>query len=407
MIKGVFKAVSKKRKIAGDLVYTIGATVVMNAVLNLIVYPLINYRFGKDVSGSILNFIGVIYIIPQAVGASINNTRLVMRKTSETTNGDYTRLLSFFCVISAILCGWFGFAKTEDIVFSIFYGLFSIIYALRMYAQVEFRLKLLFSRYFWYNIIISAGYIVGLGLYFITGQWLLIFVVGELLALVYSFFIGDIFKRQASTGHSRQINKNVLLILLSTLIRDGVTQFDKVMVEQIISPGAVTEYHAVSLIAKTMQMLVTPINTLILSYLTVKDTKISRKAFNKFVLYGLGFGAFFYGVCLVGTPVFVKLFYGNLYDDVMQYNLLVNLALILGFVSNIFMGIMLSQGRTRMYTVIQTTWGVSYIGLSYWLATGYGLWGIIFSTLITNIAKMVVVLVASYKTIFYEKEISD
>ena len=418
-LKDLMKSFSGNRKIAGDLIYTVGATVVMNGVLQFIVYPLITRYFGNEVTGDILYFIGIIYIIPQAVGTAINNGRLVMRKSCETTNGDYTRLLSLFCALSAILCGAIGFLDTSDIVlfsentvlsgdsvfsgdivFSACFALFSVIYALRMYAQVEFRLKLKFSGYFWYNALVSAGYLAGLGLYFLTGQWLLIFVVGEAAALIYSYFRGDIFKKEAKTGRQGRINKTIWMLMLSTFIRDGVTQFDKVVVRQTIDANAVTEYHVVSLIAKTMQMLVNPINTLILSYLTVKDSVLNRKTFNKFVLCGLGIGAVFYGLCVVGTPIYIKLFYADMYDKIIQYNWFVNLGLVLGFVASLFMVVLLSQGKTAHYTVIQSVWGAVYIVASYILTIKFGLWGMVIATLVTNIAKLIAVLLVCYKTLF-------
>ena len=69
----------KKRaaKAFGDLFYTIMATVAMNIVTQIIIYPLITRFKGNEVTGDILYFIGVIYIVPQALGTALNNVRLI------------------------------------------------------------------------------------------------------------------------------------------------------------------------------------------------------------------------------------------------------------------------------------------------------------------------------------------
>ncbi len=396
----------KSLKVAGDLVYTIMATVVMNVALQIIIYPLVTRFYGDEVTGTILYFIGFIYIIPQALGSSLSNARLVTRKTSDVTNADFNRIIVITSALSAVSCGAIGFIDKFDLAFAILYGLFSIIYMLRMYAQVDFRLNLKFKEYFIYYCIISVGYLLGFGLFMLTDVWLFIFIVGEGLALAYSFIFGTIFKKDSLSGHRGQINKVIVMMILSTLMRDAVIQFDKVILKSI-SANVVTQYHVVSLIAKTMQMLVHPINTLILSYLTVKDAVLSRKTLTKFIVASLLFGTVFYGVCVVGTPIYIRLFYPSLYDTVIQYNFIVNLGLILGFIATMFMALLLSQQKTAIYTAIECVYGVVYIVAAYFFISMYQIWGLAIITTIMNILKLLVVLVCLIITCKPKKEIQQ
>lgn len=396
----------KSLKVAGDLVYTIMATVVMNVALQIIIYPLVTRFYGDEVTGTILYFIGFIYIIPQALGSSLSNARLVTRKTSDVTNADFNRIIVITSALSAVSCGAIGFIDKFDLAFAILYGLFSIIYMLRMYAQVDFRLNLKFKEYFIYYCIISVGYLLGFGLFMLTDVWLFIFIAGEGLALAYSFIFGTIFKKDSLSGHRGQINKVIVMMILSTLMRDAVIQFDKVILKSI-SANVVTQYHVVSLIAKTMQMLVHPINTLILSYLTVKDAVLSRKTLTKFIVASLLFGTVFYGVCVVGTPIYIRLFYPSLYDTVIQYNFIVNLGLILGFIATMFMALLLSQQKTAIYTAIECVYGVVYIVAAYFFISMYQIWGLAIITTIMNILKLLVVLVCLIITCKPKKEIQQ
>lgn len=384
----------KSIKVAGDLLYTIMATVVMNVVLQIIVYPIITHLYGDAETGNILYFIGFIYIIPQAFGTALSSTRLVVRKTHDATNSDYTHLIVISSAITALLCGFIAFSDNLSPAFIIGYSVFSVIYMLRAYAQVEFRLTLKFKEYFIYYCIISAGYLLGLGLYILTGVWLLIFVTGEVAALIYTFTKGSIFKRDRKTDSGKFINKTIVMIILSTLVRDCVIQFDKVILKQAINSNVVTQYHVVSLIAKTMQMLIQPINTLIMSYLTVKNAKLSKRTLLKFIGISFVIGAVFYGACIIGTPIYLKLFYPSLYETVIGYNLIVNLGLILGFLASLFMAVMLSQGKTKIHTFIECAWGAVYIVIAYCFTSRFSILGLAYVTLVMNILKIVIALIS-------------
>lgn len=393
----------KIMKTASDLIYTILATVVLTGILQIVVYPLITHIYNDEVTGNILYFVGIIYIVPQAIGGSLGNVRLMMRKECDVTNRDFIPLIIVFSAISALICGVIGFIEDFDLVFAIAFGIFSIMYLLRMYLSVEFRLNLKFKQYFFYYLAISVGYLVGFGLYLLTNIWLLIFIVGEAVALVYSFVRGRMFRNDGLSGARGKITKTFIILLLSTIVRDCVNQFDKVILKQVVSDGMVTHYHVVSLISKTIMMLVTPINTLILSYLTVKDAELNKKQLLKFTGIALGCGAVFYIGCIVGTPIFVKLVYPHLYDAVMPYNLIVNLGVILGFISTMFMAILLTQGKTTVQMAIQCVWGAAYIVAAYFFVSKYQLWGLAQVTLIANALK----LVASIAFMFKDKRVKE
>lgn len=387
----------KAPKLAGDLIYTILATVVLTASLQLIVYPLINHFQGKHVTDNILYFIGIIYIVPQAIGGSLGNVRLMMRKECDVTNRDFIPLLTILSAISALICGAIGFLKNFDLVFAIAFGIFSIMYLLRMYLSVEFRLDLKFKQYFFYFLAISIGYLIGYGIYLLTDIWLFIFIVGEAIALIYSFVWGKMFRNDGLSGNRRKITKPLVILLLSSIVRDCVNQFDKVVLTHVGAEGMVTEYHVVSLISKTIMMLVSPINTLIISYLTVKDSTLSKKQLVKFTGIALVCGAVFYIGCIIGTPIFVWFFYRNLYDAVMPYNLIVNLGVILGFISTMFMSILLTQGKEAIQMAIQCIWGAAYIVAAFYFVPLYGLWGIAQVTLVANALKLIISILFVFK----------
>lgn len=404
MAKTLFR--KKSLKIAGDFIYTVMASVVLNIALQIIIYPLITKLRGEAAAGNILTFIGFVYIIPQALGSALSSGRLVLRKQCDTSNADFSHIILLFSLASLLSVGIFGYLHTPSVVFALFYGLFAILYMLRAYAQVEFRLTLKFKTFFYYYCLVSIGYLIGFGLYLLTDVWLLIFICGEALALFYSFFRGTIFKKDAPLAPRSAVNKAVGAITLSLLVRDCVLQFDKVVLWATIDPASVTKYNAVSIIAKTMQMLTQPINTLILSYLTVKDTVLSKKDLLKFSGIACAVSGFFYAMCIIGTPIFLKLFYADLYSKVIPYNLLVNLGIILGFLATLFMSVVLSQGRSNTFSAFECIFGALYVGVSYYCCMHFALWGLVYATLFINIAKVIcsfLLLFTAKNTVSYTK----
>lgn len=377
-----------------DLFYTLMTTVVLQFVLQLVIYPLTTRIYGEAVTGKILYFMSIVYIVPAALGTALNSTRLVVRKQYDVTNRDFLSYIIIFAAFAAAICGYFALSDTKSISFGIAYGVFAAIYVFRIFASVEFRLNSNFKGYFIYFCIISAGCLLGFGLFLLTDIWLFIFIIGESLALVYSVFKGEIFKNDGLSGNRKNIKKTLLTILASTAVRDCVNQLDRVILKITINEMVVTQYNAVSLISKTVQMLVQPINTLILSYLTVKGSNLSKKQLVKFTAIALACAALFYVLSIIGTPIFLKLFYSAIYDAVIQYSLIVNLGLIVGFVSTMFMSILLTQGKTGIQMIIQCVWGISYIAAAFYFTRKYQIWGLAYVALVANMLKLIVAIIA-------------
>lgn len=389
MIKKLKNRFSGGVKIASDMVFTMGATIVMQLALQIILYPLLNKYFGESTTGTILYFMGIVYIFPQAVGTALCNTRLISRKTMDATNGDFSKILIISCVVSGAICFYIGYKDEKDWLFALLFALFTVVYAVRMYALVEFRLKEDFKGYFIYHVIISAGYLAGLGLYFLTHYWLIIFFTGELLGIVYSLVKGSIFKHETPIGDLKKNIKNYLLITISILLRDGVNQYDKVVIFTLISSDLVAQYNAVSLIGKSMQMLINPVNTLIVTYLSVKGAGFTKEKFKKFSLMCIAAGVAFLVFCQIATPIYIKLFYSSFYDEIIHYSFIVNCGLILGFVASLFNAIIMSQGKTTVYTAIQAVWGGLYIVLAYIFTKQYSIAGLAGVAIVLNGLKLI------------------
>ena len=69
------------KQILGNTAYTMGGMLLMNGVLQLAVYPLLNARMGQEELGSVLYIMGLVSILCPSVGQALNTSRLVVRRT--------------------------------------------------------------------------------------------------------------------------------------------------------------------------------------------------------------------------------------------------------------------------------------------------------------------------------------
>ena len=326
----------EKKKILGNTVYTMGGNLVMNGVLQLAVYPLLHRMMGSEELGTLLFVMGLVAILCPSIGQSLNTSRLVLRREAAVTNGDYDWLLLIFGAIGSAAALLIAVSRSavQDLPAAILTTALILATLFRYYGDVEYRLSLYYKQYLIYYLVLTAGYLLGFVLYRVTGSWYLIFLTGEVLALLYVGITGSIFRNfwKRSAFFSLAFQRGSFL-LLSYLVTNLTLNIDRLALNFLIDGTAVTQYYVVSLIGKTMVLLVAPINTILISYLTKRQERLNLGQFLKFVLAGLAVSGLFFLAAEIGTPIFVKLFYPGLYTSVRPLITIVNLSQVLGLYS--------------------------------------------------------------------------
>ena len=388
---------TQKKAIAGNTVYTIGAGLLMNGVLQIIVYPLLNRHMGSEPLGNLLFIMGLTAIITPSIGQALNTSRLVVRRTEPVSNGDYNTMLLVYGSIGAVIAlliagamgqgtlgGIFGAAATFALI---------LLMVFRYYGDVEFRLNLNYRNYFIYYAILTAGYLIGFGLYFITGIWYLIFVTGEAMAICYLVLRGTIFKNFLKTSDAFRVavTRGTFLIF-SYVITNLTLNIDRLVLKMLIDDLAVTQYYVVSLIGKTMVLLVAPINTIIISYLTKRKENLDRKQYMMFVGGGLLVSLVFFLGAEIATPIFLMLFYGNLYESVRGLITIVNASQILGLLSAYIFIVVLTFTEEKWQMILQTIHLIIISLLVFFMTRGGDLQGFSIAVLMANTIRVITVI---------------
>lgn len=371
-----------------------GGLIFMNAVLQIVITPLLNRVMGAEQLGGLLYITGLIAIVCPSVGQALNTSRLVVRRNYAVTNGDYDWILLVFGAIGSGVALWMSRNSLESIPMAIGAFLLFMFTVFRYYGDVEYRLNLNYKRYFIYYLLIGLGYLAGFGVYYVTGQWVWIYLIGEGAALLFVGLTGSVFHQffQRSQYFSTALGRGFFLIM-SYLITNTTMNMDRLVIKQVLGNEQVTWYYVVSLIGKTLVLLIAPINTIVISYLTKRKELLTRSQFGKAVLAGGGVSLVFFLACQVGTPLFVWLFYRNLYDSVKGLVTAVNLAQILGLFSAFLFILVLTFTDEKWQLWIQLAHFAVLLVTSVLAARVYGMIGFAGASLGANSLRVAAVII--------------
>lgn len=344
----------KQKRIVSNTAYTIGGALLMNGVLQIVVYPLLNRKMGSDQLGELLYLMGLVAILCPSVGQALNTSRLVVRRDYQVKNGDYNVLLLLFGGVGTAVTLFVARDSMVSLPVIFWTAALLMTTIFRYYGDVEYRLNLNYKKYFYYYCVLTGGYIAGFGLYFLTKNWFLVFLAGEAAALVYLAATGTVFRGffDRSRWFTQAFQRGGFLVF-SYLITNFTLNIDRLALEHMVGHLAVTQYYVTSLIGKTLVLLVAPVNTIIISYLTRKQERMDKKQFLLFTGIGTGVSLVFFLGAQIGTPIFVKLFYGDLYESVKGMITVVNLSQILGVLSAYLFIVVLTFTEEKWQLILQ------------------------------------------------------
>ena len=397
------KSTGSKKQITSNTIYTIAGALVLNGVLQLFVYPRLNARMGSAEIGIVLYIMAFVNILGPSIGQAMNNSRLVLRRDLDVTNGDYNLSIFLFGIagmIVSLVMMHDSLVQSQDsthmglIVLAVLSGLLILATVYRYYGDVEYRLTLNYRNYFKYYLICSIGYLGGYLLYLATGNWFLIFLTGECAALVYVTAGGHIFRPLLNRSALFPIVlQRGAILTLSYFVTNLTLNMDRLYLNNTLGSESVTIYYVVSLIGKTLVLFVAPINTIIISYMTKSKQKTGRSQFIRLAGAGIAVSLVFWLLCQIGTPIFIRLFYPDLAAASGPLVTVVNLTQILAMLSAYLFIIVLTFTSERWQLGLQIAHLCILLILISILTPRGGLYGFSIAVLIANCIRIGAVLV--------------
>ena len=387
----------KKTKIAGDFIYTFSALLLVNVVLQVIIYPIINKLYSSEILGEVVYYTGIIYTISASMGGAVSNQKLLLRGKYRQTNSDFNIIVAGVCAIIFIVLIIISVFSKLGVISAILYSISGCLVFLRYFAEVEFRITKKFKGYLFYYILVSIGYLIGLGVFIATGLWYFIFIIGESMAIVYVIVRGHVFNPQPLTGDIKNITKLVAVLSASYLLGALAAHYYKIFINLYFDGDSVTVYYVSSFFGKSLDLVITPITTLMISYLSGKSQFFKNLSIKKAVLFSCVSGIVLYIAFVVLTPIYCSILYPNLYESVFSLNFIVNIAQTFSVISSILIVLILIKYGTKSHFVIQLLFVISYIAFSSILSMVWGMTGFAIGATIGFAIKCVLILFIAVK----------
>lgn len=384
-----------------DFSYNFLALVIMNLVIQFLVYPYLNKTLGEESFGVVLYLMSIVAILSNSFGGALNNIRLVCKAKFESQNGDYNSLLFVFCIISSAAALVILFVQNMLSVFNgILLCILIIITMIRYYSDAEYRLSLNYRRYFIYYVLLSGGYLGGLLLYHVTNNWYTVLIFGESIVVLFILLTGQIYKKPFQCSENRKKVWHMTIVLAaSNLISNFFLNMDRIVLQNFLGGDAVTTFYTASLLGKTISLLIGPLSGVLISHLADYKGEFSRPLFTKAILLTSALT----GVCFVGcaviSPWFLQIFYPNVYGAAKSLIIIGTAGQVLFFASALLMAVILRFCRTKYQFTIQLIYGIIYIALAIPSTISYGVWGFAYATLLSSIVRCIASIITGYREI--------
>jgi O-antigen/teichoic acid export membrane protein len=353
-----------------DLVLCTASVLVLNIVTQFLIYPFLERRMGEAAYGNTLYLLGIGNIVASSFGSAMANFRLVQQNGARTSNGDYLRVLGLFCTVVFPVTAVLGWLE-GGVGIAYGFGLLCCLMVGRNYVTVAFRLNINFKRFFLMYACLAIFALAGLGLYLAGAGWMVIFLLSEASALVFVRLFGQILHGDmALTDQKNYVLRECLFLAGGYFCNVAALNLDRILLKSLVSSEAVTVYYVAALLGKTVALVVGPINSVVLSYLSRYNVKIHKKNFALLVGGLAALTVIGVGCCMLVGPLFIRILYPNVYEKAMPYLLIASAAQILYFANDIMMVFILTFSDVKWQLRVQAAFlivlAAADVAAAYW-----------------------------------------
>ncbi|HAT4248986.1 hypothetical protein [Clostridium perfringens] len=390
-----------KRKILNDLILNIMASIVLTATLQIFVYPFISNSVGIIEFGSILTIIGISNALGSMFGVSLNNVHLLNQNVLKDEDlGNFKILLKDSSIIITVIMIIFAsiFFKQFNKFNYIIICIVSVFTMLRSYLGVYYRIELNYRYIFNNSILTSIGFLIGIVTFKLIKIWALIFLVGELFSFIY-FFKTTNFKKQyyKRTDKFDKIRSEYFQLVSSNSIANILIYLDRIVINPILGPANVSIYFISSFVGKMFAIVLQPIASIILTYISKLEKINPKKIFNLMIVSLTIFGVGAFLVSIPITPIIIKILYPEAWNEVSKYFIFANLAAILMTVGSLLQPLTLKYAPLWWQGVIQSIYGFIYFIGGIFSMIYFQLIGFCILTILANLIRFILLIIVSYK----------
>ena len=376
-----------------SLCLNIGAIVLLNVIIQFLIYPVMERKMGEADFGVVLSLLALVSITANTVGIAVNYARLVKVREIETANGDFNLFLLFGGLVSAGI-GVFYLAQLGLLspINGFLFSLLILLTTFRYYSDVEFKIKGNSLRYFLFYALISLGYLAGLLVYRISGNWMTAIITGEACGILFAALASGIYRRALIPSRALGVVwKSILFLLLSGLLENLTLNADRLILLAFAGGESVTVYYIASLFGKVASLLTVPLNAVIISYLIRYEKDLTPRFWSIFVVGGLIVGGLGLGGCLLGSYIILPFLYADTFTLAMPYIFPAIASQIFYFVSSVLLVVLLRFRGEKKQFLMNLGYAAEFFLLVFIGTITNGLVGFVWFSLIANLLRFLLV----------------
>lgn len=389
---------SQRAAVLESIVLSVAGIGVYNAVLQLLIYPLLSRSIGAEAFGQALTLLSVQTVPAIAVGAGINYARMANVPRFEAINGDYNRcLLPGLLGVAAVSVGALGVLGALHPASFVLYPLLGMLMTLRYYGSVAFRLEINYRKNAVFYILIAAGYAAGLLLFRATGLWETPLLCGEAASIVYVSLASRVFRRPffTSSTHVSEVRRSCAALTPAQLFAYLTLHADRLLIGTLLSGTHVTVFYTASLLGKAMAMLTEPIAGVAIGYLA-RAKRFGRRGFLLCAAGSLSLGAVCCLAFLPLSPFVIGLLYPDAAAEAAPYFMIANGGQIVYFTANLLLVIVLRFAAEKYQLYINIAYCAAFFAVCIPVLLHSGLAGFCTAVLILNALRLAAVLVLGF-----------
>ena len=382
------------RRFAGDMIYSLAGLMILNMLLSFGVYPFLRRQLGAEGNGKVLFYTAIMGLMASAVGSGINYGRMKASTRHQTINADYNWYLLAAAILSCMVTVA-GVMVKKDTAGASVLSIAVLIFAttVRYYADVEYRLTLNYRGFFFYYLSVSAGYLLGMLLYPVSGSWVSIFLLGELAGLLFVAVTGRIFRKPffRKSSFFKEDAGTCASLSSAYLLSDFVTYTDRMVLPVVAGDAAAHYFFIASTVGKMSSLISTPLNGVITGHLSRYQGKFTKKMLGCVFAALMALAVVLIAGTTVGSHIYVYLFYREDYEVVRDLFVLANTGQVFFFMSNTMMTVVLRFAPERYQLIMGVVYALLFFAgvvPAMWL---WQIWGAAWGLLIINVIKFLLI----------------
>ena len=381
----------KMRPLFSDSMWSIAGLMFMNLIAQFVVYPFWRQKVGGEAYGHIVTYMSVINVLSVAIGSGCNYARMRQSSRAATNNREYNIFLSVVSILMIPLVFFLraihALAMDEPTTF--FYFLLMVSMLWRYYADVQFRLSVDYKGFFLYYFCIGLGYLAGCVLYVITGFWPISLLVGEICGLLFVAVKGTVFKpaKTKNKVNIKSVSQTIFFLVSTNLLLNLIFNADRLLLGALSSGTAVTIYYLASLLGKTVSLITTPMNGVIVGYAARYKGKLTGKLLAVIIVLLVLLSLLATAGCVIASHILIPLLYPNDYEQARSFFPIANFSQVIYCTTNVLTTFLLCFMASKYQLLINVVYAAAFIGIGIPAVLYNGLAGFVWGLAAVNLIR--------------------